>query len=93
MPRKSNANEVDKFDASNAEEIDALEVNLVQDGDDVRDPEDGTGLIGDDVARDQIEGMTEVGPDLGDKGVDSVAPGRVATIPAPRSAGTTRTQG
>ncbi len=76
MPQQSNENELNRFDASTDEEIDALELNLVQDGDDVLNSEDGSGLIDDDLARDQIEGITEVGPDLADKGVDNVAPGR-----------------
>jgi len=74
MSQKTAKNEFQQIDASTAEEIDALELNLQQD-DDVRDDEDGTGTIEDDVARDQIEGMTEAGPDLDDKGVDDVAPG------------------
>jgi hypothetical protein len=74
MPQKTTEDEFQQIDASTAEEIDALELNLRQD-DDVRDDEDGSGPIEDDVARDQIEGMTEAGPDLVDKGVDDVAPG------------------
>src|SRR5258708_31550732 len=76
MPQKTTKNEFQQIDASTAEEIDALELNLQQGDDGIRDDEDGTGLIEDDVARDQIEGMTEVGADLVDKGVDNVAPGR-----------------
>jgi N utilization substance protein A len=75
MPQELNKDEMQQFDASTAEELDALEVNLLQDGDDGRDDEDGTGSIEDDIARDQIEAMKEVGSDLIDKGVDSVAPG------------------
>jgi N utilization substance protein A len=79
MPKNSQENQFEQFDASTAEELDALEVNLLQDDDDIRDDDDGTGPIEDDVARDQIEGMTEVGPDLIDKGVESVSPGREDT--------------
>jgi len=75
MPQDLNKDEKQLLDASTAEEIDALEINLLQDGDEFRDPDDGTGRIDDEIARDQIEGMTEVGSDLVDKGVDSVAPG------------------
>ena len=75
MPQNSRENEFEQFDASTAEEIDALEVNLLQDGDDIRDCDDSTGPIEDEIARDQIEGMTEVGPDLADEGADSIAPG------------------
>jgi N utilization substance protein A len=84
MSQNTKNSEFDQFDASTAEEIDALEVNLLQDGDDIRDDDDGTGPIEDDVARDQIEGMTEVGPDLIDKGVESVSPGREDTSAALR---------
>lgn len=79
MSRNTQSSEFEQFDASAAEELDALEVNLLQDGDDILDAEDGTGPIEDDIARDQIEGMTEVGPNLVDEGVDSVAPGREDT--------------
>jgi N utilization substance protein A len=75
MPQELNKDEMQLLDASTAEEIDALEINLLQDGDEFRDPDDGTGRIDDEIARDQIEGMTEVGPELVEKGVDSVAPG------------------
>jgi transcription termination/antitermination protein NusA len=73
------AAEIHRFDASNAEEIDALEVDLEQDGDEIRDQDDGSGLIEDELARDQVEEMTESGPELVDKGVDSVAPGQANT--------------
>ena len=76
MAEKSIQNELAKLDATTAEELDALELNQIQDADDFGDDEDGTGLINDDLARDQIEGMTEVGDELEDKGVDSVTPGR-----------------
>jgi hypothetical protein len=75
MPQETSKNDLQKIDASTAEEIDAFELNLQQDDDDVREDEDGSGTIEDDVARDQIEGMTEAGPDLIDRGVDNVAPG------------------
>jgi hypothetical protein len=78
-PRGNLARDFNRLDASTEEEIDALEVNLMQDGDDLRDSQDGTGYIVDDLARDQIEGLTEVGPELADKGVESVAPGRTDT--------------
>src|ERR1700675_2753005 len=70
------AAEIHRFDASNAEEIDALEVDMEQDGDEFRDSEDGAGVIDDDLARGQVEEMTESGPELVDKGVDNVTPGR-----------------
>ena len=76
MPEELNKSEIARFNASSEEELDALELNLSQDDDDIRDTADGTGRINDDVARDQIEGMTEVGSELVDKGVDVVVPGR-----------------
>jgi hypothetical protein len=80
MPQKAKNSDVnpnrDEFDASNAEELDALEVNLAQDGDDFRASDDGTGLIDDELAEERIEGLTEVGPDLENKGVVNAVPGR-----------------
>jgi hypothetical protein len=76
MPRKSKNADLSKLDALTGEEIDALRVDLVQDADDIHDPDDGTGLIGDDVARDRIESLTESGPDSGDRGVLNESPGR-----------------
>ena len=75
MPRKSMNNELSKLDAATAEEIDALRIDMEPDPDDLRDPDDGTGIIEDDVARERIEGLTETGPDSGDRGVISAAPG------------------
>ncbi len=76
-PSESNiARESEKFDASIDEELDALEVNLTQDGDEFRDDDDGTGLIDDELAEERVEDLTEVGPDLEDKGVINAAPGR-----------------
>ena len=76
MPRKSKNADLSKLDAMTGEEIDALRVDLVQDADDLHDPDDGTGLIGDDVARERIESLTESGPDAGDRGVLNESPGR-----------------
>lgn len=70
------ARESEKFDASIDEELDALEVNLTQDADDFHDPDNGTGLIDDELAEERVEDLTEVGPDVEDKGVISAAPGR-----------------
>lgn len=66
---------VDQLDAASDEEVDALRVNLRQD-DKVRDARDGTGLVADEVAAERMAGLTEAGPDLSDKGVASVVPGR-----------------
>jgi hypothetical protein len=76
MPRKSKNADLSKLDALTGEEIDALRVDLVQDADDIHDPDDGTGLIGDDLARDRIEGLTESGPDCGDRGLLNESAGR-----------------
>lgn len=76
MPRKRKSSEWRKLDASTGEEIEALRVDLVQDADEVRNPDDGTGIVGDDVARERVEELTEVGPDIGDRGVLNPAPGR-----------------
>ena len=67
--------EFDALDASTEEELDALELDLVQDGD-LFEASDGTGRVDDDVAEEQIAGFTEVGPMAEDRGGESVAPGR-----------------
>ncbi|MFP5236242.1 MAG: hypothetical protein ACLGSD_10085 [Acidobacteriota bacterium] len=63
------------LNASTDEEVDALRVNLMQDPRG-RDTRNGTGKIVDEVAREHMAGMTEVGPELDDKGVVSAVPGR-----------------
>jgi hypothetical protein len=65
----------DALDASTEEELDALQVDLVQEGD-AFDARDGSGRVDDDVAEDQIAAFTEVGPMADDRGAVSVAPGR-----------------
>jgi hypothetical protein len=65
----------DALDAGTEEELDALEVDLVQDGDQF-DARDGSGRVDDDVAEEQIAAFTEVGPMADDRGGVSVAPGR-----------------
>jgi hypothetical protein len=65
----------DALDASTEEELDALEVDLVQDGDPFG-ARDGSGRVDDDVAEEQIAAFTEVGPLANDRGAESVAPGR-----------------
>lgn len=61
--------------ASTEEQVDALRVDLVQDPRG-RDTRDATGKIVDELARERMAGMTEVGPELEDKGVVSAVPGR-----------------
>ena len=63
------------LNASTEEEVDALRVDLMQDPRG-RDTRDGTGKIVDEVAREHMAGLTEVGHDLDDKGVVSAVPGR-----------------
>ncbi len=66
-------------EASIDEELDALEQDLTQSGEEsLSDDEgqDGTGIIRDDVAREQLAEFTEVGPDLDVEGAKSVDPGR-----------------
>ena len=70
--------EIDKLDATTEEEIDALRVDLVQDGGESH-TEDTSGLIVDDVAEEEIARFTETGPMQKDQGVVSVAPGREDT--------------
>jgi hypothetical protein len=65
----------DALDASTEEELDALELDLEQDGDPF-DARDGSGRVDDDVAEEQIAAFTEVGPMADDRGGKSVAPGR-----------------
>jgi N utilization substance protein A len=66
-------------DAATEEELDALQVNLVQDDDSRRNTQYGTGVIVDDVAQERIAGATEVGKELEDRGVNAVVPGREDT--------------
>ena len=67
--------EVSKLDATIEEEVDALRVDLVQDGG-VSRTTDSSGRVVDDVAEAEIARFTEVGPMQPDQGVVSVEPGR-----------------
>jgi hypothetical protein len=69
------ARETAALDASTEEEVDALRLNLEPDSRG-RDTRDGTGRIVDELAANQIVQMTEAGPELQNKGVASVSPGR-----------------
>jgi hypothetical protein len=69
------ARQFDALDAGTEEELDALELDLVQD-DDRFGARDGSGRVDDDVAEVQIAAFTEVGPMSDDRGGESVAPGR-----------------
>ncbi len=67
--------EIDKANAGFDEEIDALQVNLMQD-DNVPDARDGSGNITDDTAEERLAEITEVGPMLDGEGADVYTPGR-----------------
>jgi hypothetical protein len=67
--------EADKLDATTEEEIDALRVDLVQDGGESHTA-DSSGRVVDDAAEEEIARFTEVGPMQADQGVVSVEPGR-----------------
>jgi len=64
----------EELDASTDEELDALQVNLLQE-DDLSSARDGSGIVVDDLAEERIAKLTETGPYEGDQGVVSVAPG------------------
>src|SRR5277367_260911 len=61
-------------DASLAEEEDALRLDLTQDSDEPPS-EEGSGLIDDEVAEEQLAEITETGEELDGEGADAVAPG------------------
>jgi len=67
--------QADALDASTEEEVDALRVNLVQDGGESHTT-DSSGRIVDDAAEAEIARFTEVGPMQPDQGVVSAEPGR-----------------
>jgi N utilization substance protein A len=62
-------------EASLDEEIDALQQDLTQSGEESVS-EDGSGLINDEVAEERLAEVTEVGPDLEEEGAESLDPGR-----------------
>ncbi|MBT9330908.1 transcription termination factor NusA [Paracidobacterium acidisoli] len=61
-------------EASLAEEEDALRLDLTQEGEEAASDE-GSGVIRDDVAEEQLSELTETGPDLETEGAEAVAPG------------------
>ena len=67
--------EMSKLDATIEEEVDALRVDLVQDGG-VSHTTDSSGRVVDDVAEEELARFTEVGPMQTNQGVVSVEPGR-----------------
>jgi transcription termination/antitermination protein NusA len=64
---------IDELDAETDEEVDALELDLLQD-EPRTDTRDGTGRIVDELAEEEVAEFTEVGPDVADRGARSVAP-------------------
>jgi len=62
-------------DASTAEEIDALKLDLTQEGEEPVS-QDGSGLISDEVAEERLAEETETGEALDTEGAEAVAPGR-----------------
>ncbi len=62
-------------DASLDEEIDALEQDLTQEGEQSVS-EEGSGRIVDELADERLAELTEVGPDLDGEGAESLVPGR-----------------
>ncbi len=67
--------EMSKLDATIEEELDALRVDLVQDGG-VSRTTDSSGRVVDDTAEEELARFTETGPMQPDQGVVSVEPGR-----------------
>ncbi|MGA7316323.1 MAG: transcription termination factor NusA [Silvibacterium sp.] len=61
-------------DASLEEEEDALRLDLTQDGEEPPS-EEGSGLIDDEVAQEQLAEITETGEELDAEGAESVVPG------------------
>jgi N utilization substance protein A len=62
-------------DASTEEEVEALEQDLTQAGEEPASP-NGSGLINDEMAEERLAEVTEVGPALDEEGAESVVPGR-----------------
>jgi len=79
-PEASAAEREAAEEASLQEEEDALKLDLTQEGEsserDDETDEDGSGLLSDDVAEEQIEEATDSGPAIEDEGAEPVAPGR-----------------
>ena len=66
-------------EAQSAEQIDALEQDLTQSGEETVNSRDGSGLISDDVAQERLAEVTETGPMLDEEGAESLFPGREDT--------------
>ena len=72
------ASKIDELDASSDEEIDALQLDLLQDRN-LPEPSRGSGKIVDDLSEEDLSRFTEVGPDASVQGARSVVPGREDT--------------
>ncbi len=75
IPEGELGKQFDELDASTEEELDALQVNLLQE-DERPNARDGSGLIVDDSAEEQIARFTESDATMDDRGAISVEPGR-----------------
>lgn len=69
---------LDELDATTEEEVEALQVNLLQE-DERPNSRDGSGLIVDDAAEENLARFTEADPMQSDLGAISVEPGREDT--------------
>jgi N utilization substance protein A len=67
--------ELEELAATTDEEVDALRLNLVQE-DERPNARDGSGLVSDEVAEEQIARFTEADPNQTNLGAMSVEPGR-----------------
>jgi transcription termination/antitermination protein NusA len=76
--RKAEQAERKAEEASIDEELDALQQDLTQSGEEEVSA-DGSGRIVDDVAEERLAEITEVGPDLDEEGAESVDPGNEDT--------------
>ncbi len=72
------ARKIDELDASTDEEIDALQVDLLQEPD-LPEPSRGSGRIVDELSEEDLARFTEVGPDASVRGARSVVPSREDT--------------
>ncbi len=68
------AEEVDSLTASSEEEVDALEVNLLQD-DQIATTRNGSGRVIDEIAEERVAEYIEVGPRLTNEGAMLLEPG------------------
>ena len=75
IPEGELGQKFDELDATTEEELDALEVNLLQE-DERPNSRDGSGLIVDDVAEERVARFTESDPMQSNLGAISVVPGR-----------------